>query len=160
MRQSGHREQLRFGTCLEAESVLTPEVPDLFDHLALLIDLDRVDARVATLVLVLGDRRLEGVSNIADPVAEDVAESDEHGQLNAAEHQMVGQLLEIDGAGRILRRVDQHVTRRRDGEVSLTPTVDLVEVGGVGGGKNLTRLPAAMAPRRRCIHANMIRQLP
>ena len=61
---------------------------------------------------MLGNRRLEGVSNIADPVAEDVTESDEDGQLNATEHQMVGQLLEIDGAGRILRRVDEHVPRR------------------------------------------------
>ena len=153
-------QQLRLGAGLEAEVVRRAEVEHLLDDLPLLVDLDRVDAAVAALVLVLGDRRLEGVVDLADPVAEDVGEADQDRQLDAAELQVVDQLLQVDGAGRILRRVDEHVARRGDGEVALAPAVDLVELGGVGDGEDLSRLPVAVTPRRGCAHAIMIRQLP
>ena len=52
-------EQLRLGARLEAEAVFPAEIEDLFDDLALLVHLDRVDADVAAFVLVLGDGRCE-----------------------------------------------------------------------------------------------------
>ena len=48
------------------------------------------------LVAVLVDGRLEGVVNIAEPVAEDVGKAKEHRQPDSAEHQVIGQLLEVD----------------------------------------------------------------
>ena len=74
---------------------------------------------------------LEGVVDVADAVAEDVAKPDEHRQLDAAQQQVIGELLQIDGARRILRRVHEHVAGRGDREVALTPAVHLVEIGGV-----------------------------
>ena len=47
------RHQLGLGAGLEAEAVLAPEIEHFLDDLALLVDLDRVDADVAALVLVL-----------------------------------------------------------------------------------------------------------
>ena len=82
----GHGQQLRLGTGLEAEAVFAAEIEHFLDDLALLVDLDRVDAHVAAFVLVLRDGRLEGVMDVADPVPEDVAEADEHRQLDAAQH--------------------------------------------------------------------------
>ena len=46
-------EQLGLGAGLEAEVVRLAELEDLFDDLPLLVDLDRVDAAVAALVVVL-----------------------------------------------------------------------------------------------------------
>ena len=63
------REQLRLRARLEAEPVLAAEIEHFLDDLALLVHLDRVDADVAAFVLVLGDGRLEGVVDVADPVA-------------------------------------------------------------------------------------------
>ena len=53
---------------------------------------------------------LERVVDVAEAVPQDVAEPDEHGQLDAAQHQMICELLEVDRLGRVLGRMDQHVT--------------------------------------------------
>ena len=102
MRHDG--EQLRLGAGFEAEAVSPAEIEHFLDHLPLLVDLDRVDADVAARVLVLGDRRLKGVVDVAEPVPQDVAEPDEQRKADAAQLQVIGQLLEIDGARRVLRR--------------------------------------------------------
>ena len=43
---------------------------------------------------------LEGVVDVADAVAQDVAKPDQHGQPDAAQQQVIGQLLQIDGRAR------------------------------------------------------------
>ena len=48
-------EQFRLRAGFEAEAVRPAEVEDLLDHVPLLVDLDRIDAAVAALVLVLAD---------------------------------------------------------------------------------------------------------
>ena len=63
-----HGQQLRLGARLEAEAVLPSELEHLLHDLALLIDLDRVDADVAARVLVLRDRALEGFGDVLQPV--------------------------------------------------------------------------------------------
>src|SRR5262245_38283698 len=90
-------EQFGLGACLQAEVEWLAVVQDLLDDLALLVDLDRVDAAVTTLVLVLLDGRLERLLHLADAVAEDVGEADEHGQLMAAGLELVDEILQIDG---------------------------------------------------------------
>ena len=79
------------------------EVEDLLDDLALLVDLDRVDAAVAALVVVLLDGLAKGVVELADAVAEDVGEAEQDRQLDAAGLQLVDEFLQIDGAsGRLV----------------------------------------------------------
>ena len=152
-------EQLGFGPGLEAEPVFPAKIQHFFDDLALLIDFDRVDADVAALVLVLRDGTGKRVVNVGDAVLEDVAKPDEHGQPDASEHQVIGELLQVDRAGRILRRMDENVARRRDREVALAPAVQLVEIRRVGNGEGFARLPGALAARDRAAHANMIHTL-
>src|SRR5439155_20610660 len=79
-------------------------------------------------------------------------EPDQHRQADAAQHQVIGELFEIDRPRRVFRRVHEHVARRRDGEVPLAPALHLIELAGVGDGENLTRLPGPMAPSCREVH--------
>ena len=51
---------------LEAVVVGAPELDDLLDHVAVLVDLDRVDALVLALVAVLGDGAPEGLVQLDD----------------------------------------------------------------------------------------------
>jgi len=105
----GDREQFRLGPRLEPEAVLAAEVEHFFDDLPLLVDLDRVDADVAAVVLVLGDCGTKCVMNVADAVPQDVAEPDQHRKADAAKHQVIRELLQIDRARRVFRRVNQDV---------------------------------------------------
>ncbi len=59
---------------------------------------------------MLRDGRLKGLVDVLQPVLEDVAESHERRQADAAQLQMVDQLLQIDRAVRLFRRVDFDVT--------------------------------------------------
>ena len=93
-----HRQQLRLRAGLEPELVGPAEVEHLLDDLALLVHLDRVDAAVAALVLVLRDGGLERRVDLAEAVLEDVGEADEDGQADAAQLQAIDELLEVDGA--------------------------------------------------------------
>ena len=126
MRDDGQQLGLRSG--LEAEVVRPAEVEHFLDDLPLLVDLDRIDAEVLALVRVLRDRRLEGVEDVAEPLLEDVAEPDQDRQADAAQLQVVDQLLQVDGLAGVLGGVHPDVAVRRDGEVVLAPAFDLVEL--------------------------------
>ena len=63
--------------------------------------------------------------DVRQAVAEDIAEPDEDRQVDAAQLQVIDELLEIDCLLGILRRVDEHVAGLADGEVALAPAVDL-----------------------------------
>ena len=125
-----HGHQFGLGAGFQAELVRLAELQDLFHHLPLLVHLDGVDAAVAALVVVLGDGGLERVVDFAQPVLEDVGEADQDREVDAAQHQRVDQFLEIDGAGRILLRVDAHVPVVPDREIALAPAGDVVEIAG------------------------------
>ena len=71
-----HGQQLRLRAGLEAEVVRPAEVEHFLDDLPLLVHLDRVDAAVAALVLVLRDGGLERGVDVAEAVLEDVGEAD------------------------------------------------------------------------------------
>ena len=115
----------------EAEVVRLPEVVDFFDDLPLLVDLDRVHAAVATLVLMLGDGVLKRGVDVAEAMFQDVSESDEHRKADAAELEAIDELLQVDGSGRILGRVDLHVTVVVDREVAVAPASHFIELAGV-----------------------------
>ena len=78
------------------------------------------------------------------------------GRLMPRSMQVIGQLLQIDRARRILRRVHEHVARGGDREVALAPALHLVELGGIADGEGLSGLPVAVTARRGAAHANMI----
>ncbi len=112
--------------------VLPPDVQHFFDDLALLVDLDGIDAAVAALVLVLCDGALEGRVDLAEPVLEDVGEAEEDGSAEAAKLQAIDQPLQVDGSRRLLGRVHLQVPVLVDREVPLPPPVHVIELGGFG----------------------------
>jgi hypothetical protein len=65
---------------------------------ALLVDLDGIDAAIRALVVVLDDRLLEGAAELLDARAEDVGEAYEEGQVQAAAAQILDQIPEVDAA--------------------------------------------------------------
>jgi hypothetical protein len=65
---------------------------------------------------------------------QDLAEADEDGQRDAAQLEVVDQLLKVDATRGILVGVDPQVAVLADREVTLAPGSDIVEFGGVGGG--------------------------
>ncbi len=71
-----HRQQFRLGARLEPEVVGPAELEDFLDDLALLIDLDGVDADISSRIFVLRDRALEGFVDVLQPVLQDVPEPD------------------------------------------------------------------------------------
>ena len=92
---------------------------------------------------VLVDGGPEGVVDVAETVPEDVAEPDQHRQPDAAELQVVGELLQVDRARRVLGRMDEDVAVTRNGKVALPPAVHFVQLGRVADGENLARLKGA-----------------
>ena len=95
-----HGQQLRLRAGLEAEVVRLAEVEHFLDDLPLLVDLDRIDAAVAALVLMLRDGAWKRRVDVAEAVLEDVGEADEHREADAAELQPIDQFLQVDGACR------------------------------------------------------------
>jgi hypothetical protein len=78
--------------------MLAPDLVDLFDDVALLVDLDGVDADVAALVVVLLDGGIEDGAEFAHLHAEDFEEADEDGGIDAAQHEGIDEFFQVDGA--------------------------------------------------------------
>ena len=106
------RQQFRLAAGFEAEAVGLADVVDLLDDVALLVDLDRVDAAVLALVVVVLDGVLKGLVKLADAVLEDVGEADQHGKLDVALAQLVDQLLQVDAFSGVLGGMDGDVAVR------------------------------------------------
>ena len=69
----------------------------------------------------------------AQTVLQDLGESQEDREIDAADLQPVDELLEVDGLRRVLVGMDHEVSLGPDGEIAVPPAGDLVQVGRVGG---------------------------
>ena len=155
----GHRhdrQQLRLGAGLETEVVRPAEVEHFLDDLPLLVHLDRIDAEVPAVVLVLRDGRLKGAVDVGEPLAQDVAEPDQDRQADAAKLQVIDQLLEIDRALGVLCRVNAEVTVRSDREIAFPPPLDLVQFRCVVHCPRIALTPGALHPTCATHAANNI----
>jgi hypothetical protein len=125
----GERDQeLRLAARLQAE-VEGPAVFDqLLDDVALLVDLDRVDAAIAALVVVLGDGLLEGAAELLDARAEDVGEADEDREVQPALTEILDELLEVDRVRARSGGGDLNVAGVVDGEEVPAPSADVVQL--------------------------------
>jgi hypothetical protein len=122
--------------------VRPPVLDDLLDHVALLVDLDRVHGRVAAGVLELLGRRAEALGELLDARPEDVAEAQQHGERDAL-------LLEV------ARQVEQRQLAlgvARSGRTTTWPAVVDVEVAGAPA-LDVVECPRVVdGPRRRVRH--------
>src|SRR5262249_23373169 len=124
-------QQLGLAAGFQAEVVGLAEVENFLDDLALLIDLDGIDAAIAALVLELLDGLFEGIVQFADAVAQNVGEAEQDRQLDAAGLELIDQLLKVDGLVGALVGLNDHVAGLVDGEVTFTPVADAVGFGGI-----------------------------
>ena len=136
--QHGHDgQQLGLRAGLEPVVVGAAVLHQPLHQVAVLVDLDGIDPAVGTLVAVLGDGAAEGLVQLHDPGLDDLRETDQQRQADAALPHLVHQLLEIDDRRAVTARMDDHVAMGIDGEIVVPPTPDVVEVEGIG------RSPAA-----------------
>ena len=131
VRDGQHGEELGLGARLQAVTVGSSKREYLLDDLALLVDLDWIDAAVATLVGVVLHRLLECPVDVGQTLLEDVGEADEDGRRDTSQHERVGQLSEIDRSFGILVGVDEKVPVVSDREVALAPPGHIVELTGL-----------------------------
>jgi hypothetical protein len=124
--QRHHGHQFRFGTGFQAEAERLAEFEHLFHHLALLVDLDGVDAAVTALVLVLVDGGFEGAVDLSQAVLQNIGEADQDRQVDAAQDQRVHQLFEVNRARGFLLGVHQDVPVLAHRKVALAPARDVV----------------------------------
>ena len=124
--QGEHGQQLGLRAGLEPEMVRLAKVEDLLDDMPLLVDLDRVDAAIAALVVVLADGGAEGVVDLADAMAEDVREAKQDRQLDAALLELIDQFLEVDRLAGVFVGMNRHVPLGIDPEIVLAPVADAV----------------------------------
>jgi hypothetical protein len=113
---------------LEPHAVRSAELHDLLDHVALLVDLDRVDGGVAAVVLELADRVLEPVAERLDARPQHVGEAEQHRQVHALLLQVVRQVVEVQlPVGMRLVGAHDHVAGLVDVEEAGAPALDVVE---------------------------------
>ena len=135
-----HRLQLRLAAAFDADAMRRAELHDLLDDVPLLIDLDRIDEGVLSLVLEFLDRAIEGVVERFDARAEDVAEAEEHGEADALLTKIHREIEEIEPAiGAREIGTDDRMSLLVDVEVADAPPFDVVQ-----------RARLIDAPRGRC----------
>ena len=127
-------DELGLGAGFEAVVVFLPELGDFLDDLALLVDLDRIDAAVFAAVFGFLDRLAEGLVDFRDAGMQQVAETEEHGQVGAAVAQAVDDFEERDlGLGLVVLETNGDVAGFVDAEEAVAPGVDAIELGGFLG---------------------------
>ena len=141
-------EQLGLGADLQAEAEFLAVAVDLFDHQALLVDLDGKHRGIAVAVVVLRDGGAEGFREMAQTVREDVGEADDHRRVQVARLEPLHHLVQIDLAARVHARPDHHVALVVDRKVALAPGLDLIQI------ERLLDLPGVTGGQRfgGCVH--------
>ena len=126
-----HGQQFRLGSDLQAKAVFLAVAVHLFDHQALLVDLDGKHRGVAVAVFVLGDGLREHVVQALQPVREDVREAHHHRRAQVALGQSLHHFVQVDFP--VGRGVGAHhdVTGRIDREIALAPRGNLEQLQGI-----------------------------
>ena len=115
-------EQLRLRSRFQAEMIRPPELENLLHHLALLIDLDRIDANVFAAVAVFGNRVLKCLVELAQAMLQNIRKANQDRQRNTAQLQLLNQFLEIDFALRLLGRDEPTGARSHRRRNNLCPS--------------------------------------
>src|SRR5690606_37111981 len=101
---------------------------NLFDDVALLVDLDWVNQAVAALVIAILPCLCERGVQFFQPVFEDVAKSQQHGSVQIEPADSPDKFLQIDAALRVFGRVYREIATFINADVSLAPIADGIEI--------------------------------
>ena len=126
-----HGRQFRLAAGLEPDA-RAAGAHDAVHHAVLLVDLDRVDRGVRAVVAECFARLGEGAHQRGDAIGQDVAEAQQHGQLEPFLRQAARELGEVDGGAVGTPRSHQHMPAVGDVDVAFAPFGDVVEGGRVG----------------------------
>ena len=139
--EAQHRLELGLAPALEANAVGRAELHDLLHHVALLVDLHRVDGGVAPVVPELLDRVGELAREGLDPRLQDVGKAEQQRQAHALGVEIGGEVVEIEPALPVGIRVHGDVAVGVDAEVAEAPSAHVVQLlrvlygpGGRGDG--------------------------
>ena len=124
-----HRLQLRLAAALESHLMRLAELHDLLDDVALLIDLDRIDGRVAAGVARTPRALPRSASSARSMRERRMSEKrSSTGQRDPLLLEIVRDLVQVDDVVRtLLVRTDDHVSLLVDVEEAGAPALDVVE---------------------------------
>ena len=127
-------DELGLGAGFKAVVVAFAELGDLLDDLALLVDLDRIDAAVFAAVFGILDRLAERLVDFRDAGMEQIAETEEHRQVGASIAQAVDDFEERDlGLCLVILKAHGDMAVLVHAEEAVAPGFDTVELGGFLG---------------------------
>ncbi len=149
--QRRHGHQLGLRSRFQPELERFSEIENFLDDLALLVHLDGIHAHVIAGVFVLGDGGLKRLVDVLQAMPQDVPKPHERRQADAPELQVIDQLLQVDRALRLLRRVNLDVTVLAYRKVPLPPAGNLIHFGGVDRRPRITDV-VSRSPGHRLIH--------
>ena len=146
LEQRQRDEQLGLAARLQADVVLGAVLDDLLDHVALLVDLDRVHAAVGAAIAVLADGAVEGAHQALDAGGENVGEAHQR-RAQAALLEVLHQIEQVD-AGALRLRLNLDVALGVGGEEAGAPRCHVVELHAVANRPAAHLLALASLPRR------------
>jgi hypothetical protein len=126
--QAQHCLKLRLAAALETDTMGSAEFDDLLHHVALLIDLDRIDGGIGPGVAEFLDGVLELTREGLDARAKDVREAEQEGKADALGLKVERQIVEIQTTFPVGIGVHGDVPVRTHAEVTQTPTVHVVQL--------------------------------
>ena len=125
-REGQHRHEFRLAAGLEADAV-GAVLEDVLHHGLLLVHLDGVNRRVAALVLVVLLAWSKARVHAAHPVAQDVAEAEQHRQVEAPLAHLAGEAVQVHAAVfAAARGKHHHVAFGVDVEITVAPAQHVV----------------------------------
>ena len=118
--------QLGLGAHLQAHAVLRPEPYNLFDHLALLIDLERIDAAIFAPVAMPLDGARKARLQVPQPVRQDIGKTDQQRERKTLRLRIVDQRLEVNSSSSLAEWEDRHVSAAVHAEIAAAPALHVV----------------------------------
>ena len=121
-------QQLGLAAGLEADVLRGAVLDDLLDDVALLVDLDRVDAAKAAVVAVLVDRLGEGRAQALHAARQDVGEAHQQRRAQAAVLEIEDQVEQVDARPLGAARTDLDVAAAVHREETGSPGGDIIQL--------------------------------
>ena len=84
-----------FGTGLKAQVELAAVRDNLLDHGLHLVDLDRIDNKVLSVVVILFGSPFEAAGRLLDTVVQNIRETEQHGGRDIAEGELIEHLAQV-----------------------------------------------------------------
>ena len=132
VRQCGN--QFRFGTGFQTVIVTRAKFGDFFDDLSLLIDLDRVNSLILTLVFRLLDRIAKTLVEFLDTAAKQVAETEQDGNRRSSFCEPLHQIGQANVLARVIlvRKAHGHFPAFINAKIPVAPVVNSIQFCRIG----------------------------